>query len=103
MNGILISICTATSLDALLFEGATIAHSLFGYPVEDETDVDDQNLATYNFKKKRSEFLHEYMCSFGMNSLIMIACSWKQFWRNSRQDGTNSAIMSFCALETLLR
>jgi hypothetical protein len=51
MNGFLISICAATSLAVLLFEGATMAHSLFGYPVEDETDVDDQNLATCDFKK----------------------------------------------------
>ncbi len=58
MNGILISICAATSLAALLFDGATTAHSLFGYPVECETDVDDQNLATCNFKHERSEFLH---------------------------------------------
>jgi hypothetical protein len=40
-NGLLISICAATSLAALLYEGATTAHSLFSYPVEDETDVDD--------------------------------------------------------------
>jgi hypothetical protein len=44
-NGILIMICTATSLAALSYEGATNANSLFLYPVEDETDVDDQNLA----------------------------------------------------------
>ena len=52
MNGILISICAETSLAALLFDGATTDHSLFGYPVEDETDVDDQNLATCNFKQE---------------------------------------------------
>ncbi len=44
-NGILIMICTATSLTALSYEGATTAHSLFLHPVEDETDIDDQNLA----------------------------------------------------------
>ena len=64
MNGILISICAATSLAAVLFEGATTAHSLFGYPVEDETDVDDQNLATCGFKHERSEFLHEVYVFF---------------------------------------
>ena len=64
MNGILISICAATSLSALLFEVATTAHSLFGYPVEDETDVDDQSLATCDFRKERSEFLHEVFVFF---------------------------------------
>ena len=64
MNEILISICPATSLAALLFEGATITYSLFGYPVEDETDVDDQNLATCDFKHERSEFLHEVYVLF---------------------------------------
>ncbi len=47
--GILITICTATSLAVLSYEDATTAHSLFLYPVEDETDVDDQNLAGCNF------------------------------------------------------
>ena len=36
-------IFAATSLAALLFEGAVTAHSLFGYPVEDKEDVDDLN------------------------------------------------------------
>jgi len=44
--GQLISICAATSLAALNFDGATTAHALFSYPVEDATDVDDQDLAT---------------------------------------------------------
>ncbi len=52
MNGLLISICAATSLSALLYEGATMAHSLFSYPVEDEMDVDDQDLATCDFKQE---------------------------------------------------
>ena len=64
MNGILIAISAATSLAALLFEGATTAHSLFGFPVEDETDVDDQNLATCDFKQERSEFLLEVYVLF---------------------------------------
>jgi hypothetical protein len=41
--GLLISICAAATLVALIFKGATTAHSLFGYPVEEEEDVDDQN------------------------------------------------------------
>ena len=32
--------------------------------MEDETDVDDQNLATCNFKQERSEFLHEVYVFF---------------------------------------
>jgi hypothetical protein len=31
------------NLTALWFEGAVTAHSLFGYPVEDEDNVDDLN------------------------------------------------------------
>jgi hypothetical protein len=44
-NGILITICAATSIAAFSYEGASMAHSLFLYSVEDETDVDDQNLS----------------------------------------------------------
>jgi hypothetical protein len=73
MNGILIAICAATSLAALLFEGATTAHSLFGYPVQDETDVDDQNLAECDFNHERSEFLHEVYVFF-----------WDEFINNDR-------------------
>ena len=43
-QGILISCCAATTLAALLFEGATTAHSLFKYPVVDELDVDPEFL-----------------------------------------------------------
>jgi hypothetical protein len=57
-NGLLISICAATSLAALSFDGASTAHSLFSYPVEDETDVDDQDLATCNFNKEHCNYLH---------------------------------------------
>ena len=63
-NGLLISICAATSLAALSFDGATTAHSLFSYPVEDETDVDDQDLATCNFNKQRCDYLHEVSVIF---------------------------------------
>jgi hypothetical protein len=42
-KGLLIAICAATSLAALLFEGSVTAHYLFSYPVEDEDDVDDLN------------------------------------------------------------
>jgi hypothetical protein len=57
-NGILITICDATSLAALSYEGASTAHSLFLYPVEDETDVDDQNLAGCIFNQEHCDFLY---------------------------------------------
>jgi hypothetical protein len=63
-NGILITICTATSLAALSYEGASAAHSLFLYPVEDKTDVDDQNLAGCNFNQERCDFLYEISVIF---------------------------------------
>jgi len=82
-NGLLIAICACTSLAALLFEGATTAHSLFGYPVEDEDDIDDQNLATCNFKKERSEFLHEvsviFWDEFISNDRILMEAVLKEF------------------------
>jgi hypothetical protein len=57
-------ICTAMSLAALSYEGATTAHSLFLYPVEDETDVDYQNLAGCNFNQERCDFLYEISVIF---------------------------------------
>jgi hypothetical protein len=72
-NGLLISICAATSLAALSFDGATTAHLLFSYPVEDETDVDDQDLATCNFNKQRCDYLHEVSVIF-----------WDEFISNDR-------------------
>jgi hypothetical protein len=63
-NGILIMICTATSLASLSYEGATMAHSLFSYPVEDETDIDNQNLAGCNFNQECCDFLYEVSVIF---------------------------------------
>jgi hypothetical protein len=51
-KGLLISICAATGLAALLFDGTTTAHSLFNYPVEEEDDVDDQDHPQCNFNKQ---------------------------------------------------
>jgi hypothetical protein len=58
-KGLLIAICAATSLAALLFEGAVTAHFLFGCPVEDKEDVDDLNPTRCEVKKEQAEFLHE--------------------------------------------
>jgi hypothetical protein len=60
----LIAICAASSLAALSFEGAVTAHSLFGYPVEDEDDVDDLNPTQYKVKKEQGDFLHEVSVIF---------------------------------------
>ena len=40
----MIQCCAATTLAALLFEGATTAHSLFKYPVIDEADYDPEKI-----------------------------------------------------------
>jgi hypothetical protein len=71
--GLLISICAATSLAALLFEGASTAHALFGYPVQDEEDIDDQNLAECKFNVERKALLHEVTVIF-----------WDEFISNDR-------------------
>jgi hypothetical protein len=63
-NGILITICAATSLAALSYEGATMAHSLFLYPVVNETDDDNQNLARCNFNQERCDFLYDISLIF---------------------------------------
>ncbi len=63
-KGLLIAIGVATSLAALLFEGAVTAHSLFGYPVEDKEDVDDLNPTRCEVKKEQSDFLHEVSVIF---------------------------------------
>ncbi len=63
-QSLLIAICASTSLAALLFEGAVTAHSLFGYPVEDEEDVDDLNLTRCEVKKEQADFLHEVSVIF---------------------------------------
>ncbi len=60
----MIAICAATSLPALLFEGAITAHSLFGYPVEDKDDVDDLNPTQCKVKKEQADFLHEVSVIF---------------------------------------
>ncbi len=63
-NGILVTICAAMIFAALSYEGATTAHSLFLYPVKDETDVDDQNLAGCNFNQEHCDFLYELSVIF---------------------------------------
>jgi hypothetical protein len=63
-KGLLIAMCAATSLAALLFEGAVTAHSLFGHPLGDKEDVDDLNPTRCEVKKKQADFLHEVTVIF---------------------------------------
>jgi hypothetical protein len=82
-NDILITICTATSLTALSYEGATTAHSKFLYLVEDETDVDIQNLAGCNFNQECCDFLYEvsviFWDEFISNNCILIKAVLQEF------------------------
>jgi len=90
-NGLLISICAATTLAALHVDDETTAHSLFSYPVEDETDIDDQDLATCEFNKERCDFLHEvsviFWDEFISNDCILIESVLEEFktrWESPR-------------------
>ena len=72
-HGILISLCASTSLATLIFKGASTAHSLFGYSVEDEEDIDDIDLPTCNLRKERCEFVYQVSVIF-----------WDEFISNDR-------------------
>ncbi len=76
-------ICAATSLAALNFDGATTAHSLFSYPVEDEIDVDNQDLATCNFNIECCDYLHEvsviFWDEFISNDCILMEAVLEEF------------------------
>jgi hypothetical protein len=63
-KGLSISICTATSLAAQFFDGATTDHSLLNYPVEEEDDVNNQDCPQCEFNKQRSDFLKEVSVIF---------------------------------------
>ncbi len=71
------------SLAALSYEGATTAHSLFLYPVEDETNVDNQNFAGCNINQERCDFLYEISVIFGdefiSNDCILMEAVLKEF------------------------
>jgi hypothetical protein len=72
-NGILITICTATSLAALSYEGATTAHSLFLYPVEDETMLMIRTLQDAILTKNAVTFCMRYQ-SYFWNEFISNNC-----------------------------
>lgn len=63
-EGILIAVCAATTLAALLYDGGLTAHSLFSYPVIDDEDIDDINPAKCNFSNERGDFLREVLVIF---------------------------------------
>jgi hypothetical protein len=46
------------------YEGGTTAHSLFGYPVVEEEDIDDIHPMDCRFSPDRSEFLREVSVIF---------------------------------------
>ncbi len=82
-NGILTTICTETSLAALSYEGVTTAHSLFSNPVEDKTDVDNQNLTRCNFNQEHCAFLYEiyviFWDDFISNDCILMEAVLEEF------------------------
>jgi hypothetical protein len=82
-NGILITIYTATNIVALSYEGATMAHSLFLYPVEDETDIDNQNLAGCNVNPEHCDFLYVisviFWDEFISNNCILMEAVLEEF------------------------
>ena len=89
--GILISICAATSLAALNFKGATTAHDLFGYPVVEEEDYDDQHPAECNIKGQRKDLLKEvtviFWDEFISSHRLLMEAVLKQFdtlWEHPR-------------------
>jgi hypothetical protein len=73
-NSISIMICAATSLAALSYGGTTMAYSLLLYPVEDETDVDDHNLAGCNFKQECCDSLYYEIFVIFWDELISNNC-----------------------------
>jgi hypothetical protein len=56
-----------------LFEGAVTAHSSFGYPVQDEEDVDNINPTRCEINNERKDFLFEVSVIF-----------WDKFISNDR-------------------
>ena len=74
-KGIMIQCCASTTLAALLFEGATTAHSLFRYPVTEEVDKDPEYLP--ECKLDGTQLLFS-----GMNFRPMIENHMKQLFVN---------------------
>jgi ATP-dependent DNA helicase PIF1 len=72
----MIQCCAATTLAALLFEGAQTAHSLFKYPVTEEADYDPERIpeCKLNEKCQRLELLLETVVIF-----------WDEFPSNDRE------------------
>jgi hypothetical protein len=73
--GVMIQCCAATTLAALLFDGATTAHSLFKYPVVEEGDIDPEFIPQCKLDNtQRLALLMETMVIF-----------WDEFPSNDRE------------------
>jgi hypothetical protein len=102
-KGLLIAICAAASLAALSFEGAVTAHSLFGYPVEDEDNVDDLSPTQCEVMEEQADFFHEVSLIFWdeyiSNDLNLMEAVLEQL----KCYGGNHSIMCLYVLVILLR
>ncbi len=99
----MIAKCAASSLADLSFEGAVTAHSLFGYSVEDEEDVDDLNPTRCEVKKERADFLHEESAIF-WDEYISNDCNLMEaILEQSKRYGKSQGITCLYVLVILLR
>jgi hypothetical protein len=73
-KGVMIQCCAATTLAALLFEGATTAHSLFRYPVIEEIDKDPEYTPQCNLDG--SQRLNLYLFVQVISSNIASCTGW---------------------------
>ena len=74
-KGVMIQCCAATTLAALLFDGAQTAHSLFNYPVVEEADIDPERIPECKLDNtQRLELLMESVVIF-----------WDEFPSNDRE------------------
>jgi len=76
-QGILINCCAATTLAALLFQGATTAHSLFCYPVVEEEDIDPEQIPECRLESKKYQQRKELL----METEVIF---WDEFVSNDR-------------------
>jgi PIF1-like helicase len=87
-KGVMIQCCAATTLAALLFDGAQTAHSLFNYPVVEEADIDPERIPECKLDHtQRLELLMESFHLMIEKSLKLSLESWK--------DGQNTNLFSF--------
>ncbi len=80
-----------------------MAHSLFLYPVEDETDVDNQNLAGYNFNQEHCDFLYEISVIFWDEFISNYCILMEAVLEELKQDGIHHVVTFLCVPVILLR